>query len=185
MPDLRIAVVGPESSGKTTLAVALGRSLTENGYLVRVVPEQGRLLAEDLPQGHPWSWREQQVTSRMHVAEESRGLLLLDQIDAPTALVADGTAATPLVWHMCAVRTRRHYDAGSPRITEELLEAVEQATYDLVLLTQPDIPWVADGIRDDPDGRDLAFQTYQTMYPRAVVIAGEDRLGQALSAIGP
>lgn len=184
MPDLRIAVVGPESSGKTTLATALGRGLTEGGYRVRVIAEQGRRLAEELPPGHPWSWREQRVTSRMHVAEESRALLLLDQIVEPTALIADGTAATPLVWHMCAVRTRRHYDAGSPQITEELLGAVEQAAYDVIMVTRPDIPWVPDGIRDDPDGRDLAFETYLSLYPDAVVISGEDRLTQAISAIG-
>ena len=33
--------------------------------------------------------------------------------------MADGTAATPLVWHLCAVRSRPRYDAGDAEVTEE------------------------------------------------------------------
>jgi hypothetical protein len=121
----------------------------------------------------------------MHQAAEARDSLLLDQMPSPTALIADGTAATPLVWHMSAVRHRPGYDAGPPSITEELAGALEAATYDVVLLTAADLPWVADGIRDDPDGRDDAFEVYRTLYPDAVVISGEDRLAQARAAVGP
>lgn len=105
-------------------------------------------------------------------------------MDTDTALIADGTPATPLVWHMSAVRHRPQYDAGPASITEELVAALEAAEYDLVLLTAPDLPWVADGIRDDPDGRDDAFELYRTLYPDAIVIAGDNRLGQAQSAVG-
>ncbi len=183
MPDLRIALVGPESSGKTTLALQLQSWLTEVGFSVGLVVEQGRLLAEALGSGHVWGWREQQVTSLMHQAAEAQTSLLLDQRQGATALIADGAAVTPLVWHMCAVRNRHGYDRGRPAITEELLEAVEKACYDVVLLTRPDIAWVPDGIRDDPDGREDAFAIYHTLYPDAVVISGEDRLRQAKAAI--
>lgn len=184
MPDLRVGIVGPESSGKTTLAKGLGKWLDEFAITVKVVEEQGRALAEELPTGHLWSWREQRTTSLMHQAVEARSALLLDQLNTQTALIADGTAATPLVWHMSAVRHRPHYDAGPASITEDLVAAVEAAEYDLVLLTAPDLPWVADGIRDDPQGRDDAFELYRTLYPNAVVIAGDARLGQAQSAVG-
>ena len=43
-------------------------------------------------------------------------------------LLADGTAATPLVWHMCAVRSRPGYDAGDTTVTEELAAAVASAS---------------------------------------------------------
>lgn len=145
---------------------------------VEVIAEQGRLLAERLPAGHPWSWREQRATSLMHQAAEAAAEVVLQ---GEGILLADGSAATPLVWHMCAVRTRPGYDAGDATITEELLAAV--ADYDLVLITAPDLPWVADGIRDDPEGRDAAFQDYRTLFPDAVVIRGENRLEQALAAV--
>lgn len=184
MPDLRVGIVGPESSGKTTLARALFVWLSERGVTVSLVEEQGRLLAQDLPAGHVWSWREQQTTSLMHQASEARAGLLLDLEPSPTALIADGTAATPLVWHMSAVRHRRTYHAGPPEITEALVQAMESATYDVLLLTAPDIPWEADGIRDDPDGREDAFELYRSLYPQAVVVAGDARLQQAQAAVG-
>ena len=52
-------------------------------------------------------------------------------------------------------------------------------TYDLLLLTAADIPWVPDGIRDDPDGRPAAFEEYRMLLPDAVVIEGPDRLAAA------
>lgn len=183
MPDLRIAIVGPESSGKTTLAQGLYAWLGERGVTVELVVEQGRQLAQELPAGHAWSWREQRVTSLLHRAAEERAALMLDLRSSPTALIADGSAGTPLVWHMCAVRHRPRYDAGPPDVTEQLVEAVEQSHYDLVFVTAPDIPWVADGIRDDPAGREEAFELYRALYPHGIEITGDDRLGQAVSQL--
>ena len=57
-----------------------------------------------------------------------------------------------------------------------MLAAVADNNYDLVLLMAPDIPWVADGIRDDPGGREMAFEEYRTLLPDAVVVEGPDRL---------
>jgi nicotinamide riboside kinase len=84
-----------------------------------------------------------------------------------------------LIWHVCAARARPRYDVGPPEATETLLAAVMDSEYDLVLLMAPDIPWVADGIRDDPDGRQEAFEEYRTLLPDAVVVEGPERLAMA------
>lgn len=118
----------------------------------------------------------------MHQAAEAAAEVVL-AATGPGILLADGTAATPLVWHLCAVRRRPGYDAGTAEVTEELVTAVEGAGYDLVLLAAPDLPWQPDGIRDDPDGREDAFGQYLTLYPHAVVIRGDDRLQQATRAV--
>jgi len=94
-------------------------------------------------------------------------------------VLADGSCATPLIWHMGAVRRRPGYDAGSAEVTEQLLAAAESEDYDLVLLVAPDIPWEPDGVRDDPDGREVAFQDYRTLLPQAVVVSGPDRRAAA------
>lgn len=152
------------------------------GLGVGVVAEQGRVLATRLPQGHPWSFTEQLATSAMHVGAEAqeRSVLLANGGDV---LIADGTTATPVVWHLCAVANRPGYDAGPAQVTDELLAAVDPSAYDLILLLAPDLEWVADGVRDDPFGRDEAFTVYQRLLPSAVVVRGPARMSDAMRSV--
>ncbi len=143
---------------------------------VAVVAEQGRLLAQQLPPAHPWSYREQWATSLMHRGAETAAEVVLAARGDRGVVIADGTCATPLVWHVCAARSRPGYEVGPPEVTEDLLAAVTGTRYDLLLLMAPDLPWVADGIRDDPGGRETAFEEYRTLLPDAVVVEGPDRL---------
>ncbi len=140
-----------------------------------VVPEQGRLLAERLPAGHRWTYREQRATSLLHQAAVLAAQTVVAARHPEGVVLADGSCATPLVWHMGAVRRRPGYDAGPAGVTEQLLAAVEEEDYDLVLLVAPDIPWEPDGVRDDPEGRDAAFQDYRTLLPHAVIVSGPER----------
>ena len=174
-----VGVVGPESSGKTTLVEHLAAWLSARSVPVEVVAEQGRVLAQQLPDGHPWSYREQLATSLMHAGAQAAAGVILAARAGDGVVISDGTSATPLVWHICASRSRRGYDAGPPEATETLLTAVADSSYDLLLLMAPDIPWVEDGIRDDPDGREAAFEQYRLLLPDAVVIEGSDRLARA------
>lgn len=147
-----------------------------------MVPEQGRLLAQRLPPGHAWTWREQRATSLMHRGAQAAAEVVLEA-QGGGVLLTDGTAATPLVWHLGAVRRRPGYDAGPSWVTEQLVEAVEAGEYDLLLLTAPDLPWEPDGVRDDPQGRDAAFAQYEALFPHAQVILGDGRLQQATRAV--
>lgn len=182
MPDLRVAVVGPESSGKTTLVDELRVWLQQRSIPVVVVAEQGRLLAEALPPGHPWSFREQRATSLSHQGAEAVAQVTLRAQHGSGVVLCDGTAATPAVWHLCAMRRRPGYEAGPPEVTEQLLAAAAQP-YDVVLLLAPDLPWEADGVRDDPHGRQEAFEEYARLYPEAVIVRGHDRREQALAVL--
>ncbi len=184
LPDpWRVAVVGPESSGKTTLVTALAGWLHSLGVPATVVAEQGRILAGRLPPGHPWSYREQVATSRMHRGAEAAANVVMRASQEPGVLLLDGTAMTPLVWHMCAMAARPGYDAGSSEVTEELLAAAQSDTYDRVLLLSPDLPWQADGVRDDPGGRRRAFAHYRSLLPQADIIEGADREQQAQGCV--
>ena len=153
----------------------LARWLHSAGIPCEVVAEQGRLLAERLPPGHPWSHREQVATSLLHTGALFAAQTVLAAGHHAGVVLADGSCATPLIWHMGAVRRRPGYDAGTPDVTEQLLAAAESEDYDLVLLVAPDIPWEPDGVRDDPDGRDAAFGDYRSLLPEAVVVSGPDR----------
>jgi nicotinamide riboside kinase len=157
--------------------------LREQRVAVVVVPEQGRILAESLPPGHPWSHHEQQATSLLHQGAEAAAEVVLRATDPDGVLLADGNAATPLVWHLCAIEARPGYVAGPPGVTDDLGSAVAAVDYDLVLLVAPDLPWEPDGIRDDPSGREAAFAHYRRLYPRAVVIDGRERERDARAVV--
>ncbi len=118
----------------------------------------------------------------MHVGAEAQARELLDA-GGGGVLISDGTAATPAVWHMSAVAHRPGYVAGPQEVTEQLLDAVRASDYDLILLLAPDIEWVADGVRDDPQGRDDAFALYRRLYPQAQVISGPSRVSEAIHSV--
>lgn len=148
-----------------------------------MVEEQGRVLAGRLPAGHTWSHREQLATSLMHQGAEAAAEVILRATHTDGVLLADGTTATPAVWHLCARRRRPGYDAGPPEVTERLLDLAGAAAYDLTLLMTPDIPWEPDGVRDDPRGRRAAFAEYQRLLPDAKVIGGAQRLPDAQAVV--
>lgn len=148
-----------------------------------VVPEQGRLLAQMLPAGHAWSFREQIATSLMHQGAQAAAEVVLRATSGGGVLLCDGTVATPAVWHLCACTARPGYDSGAESFTQTLLAAVDANAYDLTMLLAPDIPWEPDGIRDDPGGRDQAFERYRRLYPDAVVVAGPQRLDAGITLL--
>lgn len=149
---------------------------------MHVVEEQGRALAEQLPPGYPWSYREQLATSRMHQGAEAAAAVVMRAHSDAGVLLCDGSPATPAVWHICAMRSRSGYDGGDPDVTRELLDAAAQP-YDLVLLLAPDLPWEPDGVREDPEGRDDAFEEYRRLYPDAAIISGSDRIEPAIRLV--
>ena len=148
-----------------------------------MVAEQGRLLAERLPAGHPWSYREQLATARMHRGAEAAAEVVLLTKPNPGVLLADGTSATPLVWHLGAVRDRPGYEAGPPEVAEQLLTEVQAADYDAVLIVAPDIPWRADGIRDDPSGRQGCLRAVPGAFRRFRGDLGRRPEGQATAVV--
>jgi nicotinamide riboside kinase len=176
MPEaLRIAIVGAESTGKSTLAVELAAALGEaTGLPSLAVPEWLR----------DWCERE----GRTPRPDEQAAIAAEQQarIDAAAAahaiVVADTTAL------MTAVYSRLLFDDRSL----EAPAAQWQRGVALTLLTASDLPWVADGLqRDGPHvrapveallrelliGHDLPFATVSGL--------GPTRLASALDAVAP
>lgn len=172
---LRIAVVGAESTGKSTLAAALARALaSETGLACVAVPE---LLRE-------WCDRERRtprVDEQAGIAREARARID-DAAHAHDIVIAD---TTPL---MTAVYSRLLF---ADRSLEA--EAVQvQARMDLTLLTALDLPWVADGLqRDGPQVRvpvDTVLRELLVGHGlrwSLVSGTGDARLASALDAVAP
>jgi len=168
-----IAVVGAESTGKSTLTRELARVLTGRGMDVVVVPEALRLFC-DLHARTPLQLEQASIA-----AEQSRLIALARERHA--LVLADTTALMTAVYS--------EYVFGDASLYEQAQAAHASATT-LTLLTSLDVAWTPDGFqRDGPHVREpvdaLIRAALQRMGQPYAVVAGRgiQRIEHALSAI--
>jgi nicotinamide riboside kinase len=169
----RIALLGAESTGKTQLSQDLAAHFRAQGLRAVAVPE---VLRE-------WCSREGRTPrpeEQLSIAEEQER-----RVDAAAAtndvVVADTTAV------MVAIYSAMLFKDGT--LYRFALERMK--TYDAVLLTGLDLPWIADGLyRDGPHVREPVDALVRQALAdggiayRVVYGTGPDRLKGALRAIG-
>lgn len=164
---LKIAVVGPESSGKTTLCEAL--MLQRQAWMVSEVAREflGE-LERPYVEADLLAIAKAQAENEDMVTEELNGVMVCD-----TDLI------TMRIW------SEEKYGRCDPWI----LRQSEERHYDLWLLCKPDIPWEADPLRENPHDRDRLFMVYEGMLkwlekPYMIVQGDrEKRLADASKAI--
>ena len=135
----RVAIVGAESTGKTTLAHALAAHFNTvwvpefaRDYLIA----RGGVCTEaDMPL----------IADGQAAAEDAHAR------QANRLLICDTNLLTTRLWH-------EHY-FGAPPARLALLAA--ERTAHLTLLCAPDNPWVADGLRDSPGHRAWFHDRFQ------------------------
>jgi nicotinamide riboside kinase len=172
LPGRVIALVGAESTGKSTLARALASGLRAEGHDAVLVEEALREFC--LRTGRTPRCEEQAGIAR------SQSQRIADAVRAHALVVADTTAL------MVAIYSRLLFNDASL-----LAGAIaEQAQHRLTLLTALDVPWVADsGIRDGAHVREpvdtlLRQALRDGNVPFAVVAGGGgQRLANALRAV--
>lgn len=126
---IRIAVIGAESTGTTTLSMALAKH-----YKAPWVPEFGRLYTEALDMA-PFTWADSdfiyiaraQQRMEKELAAKSNGLI-----------ICDTNATATQLWQ----------DRYMGHISPETARIAANDKVDLYLLTGDEIPFVQDGIRD-------------------------------------
>ena len=168
---LKIALFGPESTGKTTLAKQLAEY-----YETEWVPEFARDYLQE-------KWEENQhicVADDMlpiaygQVALENKRLA-----SAKKYLFSDTNLMVTKVF------SEMYYGFCDPLLNEAALEH----EYDLFFLTDIDVPWEKDDIRDTPDGRESVFSVFkQTLIDTKkpfITLSGnkESRLAKAIAII--
>lgn len=170
-PPLRVAVVGPESCGKTTLtrelAAAWGEPWVEEVARDWLEARGGAYGPHDLPT----------IAELQRAREDERAA------GARRFLFCDTNGLVVRVW------SQVKYGAVDPRVT-----AAEQLhRYALHLLTAPDLPWEFDPLRESPHEREALFARYEAALraervPYVVISGvGAARLAgaqQALAALG-
>lgn len=138
---LRIAVTGPESTGKTTLAKQLAESF--NGIYI---PEYARQYIEKLP--HHYQYGDVENIAMEQVRQ------YFDTINRDqNFFVFDTWLIITKVWFMWVYNTTPVW----------LDERIRNCPVDLFLLCRPDLPWEADPVRENGgDNRHKLFELYRT-----------------------
>jgi NadR type nicotinamide-nucleotide adenylyltransferase len=164
---IKIAVVGPESTGKSTMSAFLAEH-----YQTVWAPEYAREYCEKLTE--PPMWQDE--------INMFYGQLALEQEYLPKAnkiLVCDTTFITVKIWS----------DQIFGRSPQEVLDELPKRYYDLYLLLDIDLPWEDDPLRDFPTMREhfmgVWHKELQDLNANYVTISGigKDRYERAVKAV--
>jgi NadR type nicotinamide-nucleotide adenylyltransferase len=169
MPLKKIVVIGPESTGKSSLCAALAAH-----FRTTWVREYAREYLEEHGMGYGYET----------LSVIARGQLALEDVGAARAeslLFIDTDLYVIKVWS--------EYVFG--RCEAWILDEIVRRKYDAYLLCNTDLPWADDPLREypDPGVRERLFHIYKDLLinqpiPWAEVSGvGESRLQRAISAV--
>ncbi len=163
----KVAIVGPESSGKTFLAEKLAEH-----FQCLWVPEYAREYLEKINQPY----------SQADVEEIAKGQLRLEDTLAAQSnsiLICDTNLLVIKIW------LEHKYGTVPAWIENE----IRQRHYDLHLLTKPDIPYEPDPLRENPEMGNYFFEKFkkelETIGAGYEIISGNEngRLAKAIKEI--
>ncbi|WP_296618819.1 ATP-binding protein [Marivirga sp.] len=135
----KIAIIGPESTGKSTLTKGLADYFQEP-----FVPEYGREYLKE-------NGSQYEKSDLLNI---SKGMLNAEKELAKNAkqfLFCDTDLIMMKVWY--GVKYCEYHPF--------VLEKLSQKPYDYYLLCTPDLPWEADPLRENPNIRAELFEQYQ------------------------
>lgn len=164
---LKIAVVGPESTGKSTMSAYLAKH-----YNTVWVPEFARDYCAALTE--PCTWQDEINMFYGQLALEAEYLPKANNL-----LICDTTFITVKIWS----------DQIFGRSPQEVLDELPKHPYDLYLLLNIDLPWEDDPLRDFPHMREHFMEVWhkelRALDARYVLISGtgEDRYESAVKAV--
>lgn len=163
----KIAVLGPESSGKTELCMALS-----SYYNTTYVMEFARNYLPGLDR--PYT-----ADDLFFIAQRQQELEMDALPKANNLLFCDTELINLKQWCL-------HKFGFCHKFIEE---ALNKKPYNFYLLTAPDLPWIPDPLRENPDRGDYFFEVYKTEierygFPYAIISgAGKHRLARAIDSV--
>lgn len=125
--QIRIAVTGPESTGKTTIAKRLAEMY--NGLYI---PEYARDYVEKL--NHHYTFEDVEAIAQMQVMQYKQ------------AYESDARFVFFDTW---LIITKVWFEWVYQRVPDWLEDEIQKCRIDLFLLCRPDLPWEADTVREN------------------------------------
>ena len=164
----KIAIVGPESTGKSTISQLLAKH-----YKVSWVPEYARYYCKNLTA--PYTLQDEVNMFYGQVALED-AILVTTESDF---IICDTTFVTVKIWS----------DEMLGETPQLVLDALPKRPYDLYLLMDIDLPWQDDPLRDFPNQREYFMEVWhkelKALDAKYEVISGvgDLRLANAIAAV--
>lgn len=167
-PIKKIAVVGPESTGKSTITQQLAKH-----YNTLWVPEYARYYCAALTE--PCNLQDEINMFHGQLALEDSILAIAEK----DLIFSDTTFITVKIWS----------DEVFGETPQIVLDALPKYNYDLYLLMDIDLPWQEDPLRDFPHKREHFMQVWhqelKALNATYVIVGGqeENRLNNAINAV--
>jgi NadR type nicotinamide-nucleotide adenylyltransferase len=164
---IKIAVTGPESTGKSTLASELATH-----YHTDWVPEYARDYLNKID--HPYTFDDVEKIAAGQIARE------------------DKLASNPNKYLFCdteLIVIKIWMEYKYHKVPGWILQEIKSRQYDILFLCDIDIPWEPDPLRENPDLRRFFLDWFikeLTLYKkRFVIISGDQklRIGNAVKII--
>ena len=165
----KIAITGPESTGKSTLAEKLAKH-----FNVGFIPEYSRTYLENF---------EGQYTENdvVEIAKGQYNLILEEEKKNPEVLIADTETIVCKIWVEYVFK----------HSNETIDNILKKQDFDLYLLCDIDLPWVYDPLRENPslEERKELFNIYKNTLTKMDVsfeiVRGDDeeRVNNAINII--
>lgn len=165
----KVALIGPESTGKSELSEALAAH-----YKCDFVPEYARTYVEQLQQPYTFDdvciiAQKQIEFQNVYLENNNSGIVFFD-----TELII----------------TKVWFEYCFHAVPEFVLENLKKPFFDLYLLCYPDLPWVFDLVREHGgDERMYFYNWYESEIKKSTIPyfvikgLGEERLNNAIQAI--
>jgi nicotinamide riboside kinase len=147
LKPIRIAITGPESSGKSSLSVALA-----NHFQVNYVDEYARFFLSR--NGKAYTYDQLVEMAKKQIEWELKAMSFASLHPTKNRLLFFDTDLYVFkIWSELAFGKCESF----------ILDHLSDDAYDLHLLCKPDLPWQADELREHPDAnsRNLLYLHYQ------------------------
>ena len=134
----KISIIGPESSGKTTLANSLSKLLKES-------------FVDEFARDYVNKNKNYTISSLETIAKKQSQRIEEKKMKVKKFLISDTSMIDILIW------SEFKYNQCSKKIKQ----MAKNEFFDYYLLCNPDFPWVKDPLRENPTGRKKIFDLFK------------------------